>query len=68
VASEVLEALRRCVHADPALAAELVCTAPERFTARLLVLAAERGLDVTPTDIEDSIDDGRRAWMLRWIL
>jgi hypothetical protein len=50
------------------LAAELVCTAPERFTARLLVLAAERGLDVTPTDIEDSIDDGRRAWMLRWIL
>jgi hypothetical protein len=37
------------------------------FVARVVELAADRGLDVEPADVEELLRDRRRDWQGRWI-
>ncbi|HEX9994319.1 MAG TPA: Nif11 family protein [Acidimicrobiales bacterium] len=63
-----LERLTAAVLADPALQQRLLAV-PERpaFVAEVVAVAAERGLDVTPADVEAALVAARRAWLERWV-
>lgn len=66
MADAPFDALRRLVLADETLRRELrACSDWPSFVAAALRLAAERGLAVSPAELEAAARDGRRAWMER---
>ncbi|MDP9105025.1 MAG: Nif11-like leader peptide family natural product precursor [Candidatus Eremiobacteraeota bacterium] len=67
MAGEGLDALRARVWQDADLALRLRRIAPERFVDDVCALAAEFGFDVSASELEAVIVQGRQAWMLRWI-
>jgi len=67
VSREGLEALRARVYGDPELALRLRRVEAGGFSADVLRLASQHGLDVTDVDIADAIRSAQRAWTLRWV-
>jgi hypothetical protein len=63
-----LDRLRADVVADPGLLSRLL-THRERssFTDAVCALAAERGLAVTPAEVDEALRAARRAWLERWV-
>ena len=68
MSEESLNALRARVYEDAALARRLRAIEPASFVAEVTRIAAESGIEVTSADLEDAVERGRQAWMLRWIL
>lgn len=63
-----LARLRDLVFADPALQRRLLATTDrQEFVARVVALAAERGLDLTKREVDDALTERRREWYSRWI-
>ena len=67
VSAAIVE-LRRAVHSDQGLERR-VQDAPdlETWVALVLEVAAERGLAVSRTEVEDAMNAARRAWLERWL-
>lgn len=59
----VLQALRRMVHDDPALQAQLFgLTDSGEFTAAVQQLAADSGCELAADDLLQAMRAGRQAW------
>jgi hypothetical protein len=68
VPADDLARLRELVLADPALQRRLLATAGrQEFVARVVALAAERGLDLKNREVDDALTERRREWYSRWI-
>jgi len=68
MASEDWERFRLHVLSDQVLQEQLRATRdwPE-FVSRSQQLAAERGYRISTRDLERALQDGRRAWLERWL-
>lgn len=61
-------AFRDAVHGDAGLQHALGAERDrERFVALAVRLARERGIALSPEDVEAALHEGMRAWLERWI-
>ena len=68
VGNERFERFRRLVLVDQALQAELRrITSRDRFVARAVEAAGERGIRLLPADVDEALRESRREWLERWI-
>jgi len=67
VSADGLAALRALVAADEDCARGLASVPDEACAEAVLRLAVERGLDVTPADLDAARAQAAYAWNLRWI-
>jgi hypothetical protein len=68
VPTEGWVAFRGEVLADLALQARLLATTTRtQFVALAVDLAAQRGLVVRPSDVDEAMAEARQEWRARWI-
>jgi Nif11 domain len=62
-----LEALCARVSDDPELASQLRGTDPARFAGEAVRLAGRLGFEVSESEIEQAVAQGRLSWTTRWL-
>jgi hypothetical protein len=68
MSAEGLAGFRDAVLTDPGLQRELLAAdGRARFISLVVDRARERGWGVEPDDVEEGLQQSRRAWLERWI-